>query len=118
MLPSAGPGSHQLIYQGLDDEVNFVPNASYESKLVEARVGEAVELTGGPGDVIFTHPMMVHSGGLNLPAVASRLHQPTVRLACVCDYQRCADRPRFLVVVVMVVAAVVVVQQLQLCCCG
>ena len=47
-----GPGSHQLLYRGLSDEVNFVPNEQYASMLEKAKSEIApVEFLGGVGDV-------------------------------------------------------------------
>ena len=47
-----GPGSHQLLYRGLSDEVNFVPNEQYASMLETAKSEIApVEFLGGVGDV-------------------------------------------------------------------
>ena len=44
-----------------------------------------VEFTGGAGDVVFWHPRMLHSAGVNYSAESGR---PTVRLIIPCDYQR------------------------------
>ena len=47
-----GPGSHQLVYRGLSDEVNFVPNENYTHMLEQAKAQIApVEFLGGVGDV-------------------------------------------------------------------
>ena len=47
-----------------------------------------IELSGKAGDVIFWHPQLMHSGGINCSADHK---QPILRLIVPCDYQR-ADR--------------------------
>lgn len=48
---------------------------------------EPVEFTGQAGDVVFWHPRMLHSAGVNSSAEADN-GAPTVRLVVPCDYQR------------------------------
>ncbi len=79
------PGSHKLLYRGLDDEVNFVPNDQYGPALAAARdTLTPTEFAGDIGDVLFSHPLLVHSGGVN----AGR----NVRMAVIQDFQKI--RPR------------------------
>ncbi len=52
IMCATGPGSHQLLYRGLSDEVNFVPNENYTHMLEQAKTQIApVEFLGGVGDV-------------------------------------------------------------------
>ena len=44
----------------------------------------SVELTGGPGDVVFWHPRILHSAGINHSAEWAR---PLVRAIVPCDFQ-------------------------------
>ena len=67
------------------DQVNFVPNDGYGPALQRAKVTlVATEFAGDIGDVLFTHPLLMHSGGIN----ASHADRPGVRLAVVCDFQK------------------------------
>lgn len=50
-----------------------------------------VEFSGEPGDVIFWHPRLLHSGGTNHSAEWDR---PIIRIIVPCDFQR-ADRRYF-----------------------
>lgn len=47
-----------------------------------------VECVGGAGDVVFWHPRMLHSAGVNHSAEPDARGGPTVRLIVPCDYGR------------------------------
>lgn len=47
-----------------------------------------VECVGGAGDVVFWHPRMLHSAGVNHSAEPNARGGPTVRLIVPCDYGR------------------------------
>ena len=47
-----------------------------------------VECVGGAGDVVFWHPRMLHSAGVNYSAEADAAGEPTVRVIVPCDYGR------------------------------
>lgn len=56
------PGSHRIMYDASDDEINWAPNDRYQPLL--RRVKEEVQpraLTGGCGDVFFWHPRTVRT---------------------------------------------------------
>ena len=74
-------GSHALLYHGLCDEVNYVPNERYVSLLERAKTTiTPIEFCGDVGDVLFAHALLVHSGGIN--------ESPDVRIAVINDFQR------------------------------
>eukprot|EP01043_Picozoa_sp_COSAG02_P086001 COSAG02_NODE_23541_length_715_cov_1.400974_2_plen_90_part_00 len=61
---AAGPGSHRLLYRGLSDEVNFVPNEHYHQLLAQAKEQIApIEFLGGVGDV--QAPLNILSVGIS-----------------------------------------------------
>ena len=44
-----------------------------------------VEFSGSPGDVIFWHPRLIHSGGINFSATDDK---PRIRMVVPCDFQK------------------------------
>ena len=83
------PGSH-LIVHNFSDTVYGPINPNHAEAYAQARDDvlrktTPVELSGQAGDVIFWHPHLMHSGGINRSA--NRDH-PVLRLIVPCDYQR------------------------------
>lgn len=83
------PGSH-LIVHAFSDTVYGPINPDYAEAYAQARDDvlrkvTPVELSGQAGDVIFWHPHLMHSGGINRSA---NLERPVLRLIVPCDYQR------------------------------
>ena len=44
-----------------------------------------VEFCGAPGDVVFWHPRLIHSGGVNFSAIDDK---PRIRMVVPCDFQK------------------------------
>lgn len=85
------PGSHLLLHPHWDTVHGSVMSAARGDGFRKARDAvlrniTPVEFTGSAGDVVFWHPRMLHSAGVNYSADAGR--SPTVRLAIPCDYGR------------------------------
>lgn len=83
------PGSH-LIVHPFGDTVHGPIGPNHAEAYAQARDDvlrntTPLELSGQAGDVIFWHPQLMHSGGINLSA--AREH-PVLRLIVPCDYQR------------------------------
>lgn len=91
--PGAGgftvwPGSHRLLHRywatlqgGVVDQVEAYAQARDDL----LRVSTPVEFHGRPGDVLFWHPRLLHSPGINRSA---EWEKPVVRLIVPCDYQK------------------------------
>ena len=81
------PTSPQRLYTCLETEqrCGFHPNGSYDSEMSSiVRDVQPVEFVGKAGDVLFLHPCMVHSAGIN-----SAMHGGgTLRVATVMEWQR------------------------------
>ena len=81
------PTSPQRLYETLDYEQSygFHPNDRYSQKMRET-IAEIppVEFVGRAGDVIFLHPLMLHSAGINSLAHGSG----KLRVATVMEWQR------------------------------
>ena len=75
------PGSHRHIYYAHDQELNWVPNASFPDAVehVKATI-QPVQMTGDIGDCIFTHHRILHSAGVN--------NGNTIRMGVFTDYQK------------------------------
>lgn len=83
------PGSH-LIVHPFSDTVHGPVGPDHSEAYAQARDDvlrkvTPVELSGQAGDVIFWHPRLMHSGGINRSA---SLERPVLRLIVPCDYQR------------------------------
>ena len=83
------PGSH-LIVHAHTDTIHGPIGPKYAEAYAQdrdeiLRKVTPLELSGKAGDVIFWHPQLMHSGGINRSA--EREH-PVVRLIVPCDYQR------------------------------
>ena len=85
------PGSHLRLHPHWDTVHGSVMSAERGDGFRWARDAvlrdiTPVEITGVAGDVVFWHPRMVHSAGVNYSAESGSA--PTVRLAIPCDYER------------------------------
>ena len=83
------PGSHRLLHPHWDTVQGTSIGEDRVDGFCEARdaaLREIVplEFPGNAGDVVFWHPRLLHSTGMNLSA---RLGRPIVRLIVPCDYQ-------------------------------
>ena len=91
------PTSPQRLYSTLDHEQSwgFHPNETYSQKMTET-IAEVppTEFVGCAGDVLFLHPLMLHSAGIHSAKHGSR--RP--RIATVMEWQRArpADQERVL----------------------
>jgi hypothetical protein len=86
------PGSHHTVHPHCET-VHGAMSQDQTEGYARARDSALNEITpmefpGQAGDVIFWHPRMIHSGGVNRSA---ELDRPALRLIVPCDYQR-ADR--------------------------
>ena len=86
------PGSHRLLHPHWDTahggKMSQIHGEGF--RLARDRVLRDItplECTGQPGDVVFWHPRMLHSAGVNYSAEPD-VGPPSVRLAVPCDYQR------------------------------
>jgi hypothetical protein len=83
------PGSHLLVHPHSDTIQGPIgPDnaAAFALSRDEAlRKTTPIEFTGKAGDVLFWHPKLLHSGGINSSADRD---QPVLRLIVPCDYQR------------------------------
>ena len=94
------PTSPQRLYDCLETEqrCGFHPNERYATEMNEiVRTVQPVEFVGKSGDVLFLHPTMVHSAGIN----SAEHGGGTLRVATVMEWQRAqprdaADNPRTL----------------------
>ena len=95
------PGSHQLLHPHWDTVHGgkMSPQRGEGFRLARDAVLRDItplEFTGQAGDVVFWHPRMLHSAGVNDSAAGE---SPTVRLVVPCDYQRagtsCFDDEEF-----------------------
>jgi ectoine hydroxylase-related dioxygenase (phytanoyl-CoA dioxygenase family) len=80
------PGSHLELWPCVDTEhrCGFCPNARYSPTFGRiVRTVQPVEFVGGIGDVLFLHPLMIHSAGIN----SARRGGGTLRIAAVCEWQ-------------------------------
>jgi hypothetical protein len=83
------PGSH-LIVHPFGDTIHGPISSNHAKAYAQARDDvlrntTPVELSGQAGDVIFWHPQLMHSGGINRSA---NLEHPVLRLIVPCDYQQ------------------------------
>ena len=81
------PTSPQRLYECLDHEQSygFHPNDSYGPSLAKTlEEVPPVEFVGNAGDVLFLHPMMLHSSGIHSAAQGSG----RLRIATVMEWQR------------------------------
>jgi hypothetical protein len=83
------PSSH-LVVHPFGDTIHGPIGPNHAEAYAQARDDvlrntTPVELSGQPGDVIFWHPQLMHSGGINRSA---NLERPVLRLIVPCDYQR------------------------------
>ena len=81
------PTSPQQLWECLDTEHNcgFNPNERYARTFQHILdTVEPVEFVGGVGDVMFLHPAMIHSAGINTVAHGAG----TLRIATVMEWQR------------------------------
>lgn len=84
------PGSHRLLHPHYTTVFGNKRHPDKEGAWAEARneaIGDItpVEFPGKSGDVVFWHPRLIHSPGINLSA---ELGKPAVRYVIPCDYQR------------------------------
>lgn len=83
------PGSHHLIHPHASTIYGPVgqekADAYGQARDKALRDITPIELFGHPGDVIFWHPRLIHSGGINCSAASEK---PVLRLIVPCDYQR------------------------------
>ena len=84
------PGSHHMVHPYCDTTYGgtISPDRADEyAQLRDAAVSDItpMEFPGNAGDVIFWHPRLLHSGGINRSADHDR---PVLRLIVPCDYQR------------------------------
>lgn len=95
------PGSHRLLHPHWDTVHGgkMSPERGEGFRLARDAVLRDIpplEFTGQAGDVVFWHPRMLHSAGVNDSAAGE---SPTVRLVVPCDYQRagtsCFDDEEF-----------------------
>ena len=85
------PGSHLRLHPHWDTVHGSVMSAARGDGFREARDAvlrdiTPVEFSGSAGDVVFWHPRMLHSAGVNYSADPGR--KPIVRLVIPCDYER------------------------------
>ena len=85
------PGSHRVLHPHWDTVHGSIMSAERGEGFRLARDAvlrdiTPVEFSGRAGDVVFWHPRMLHSAGVNYSADAGRV--PSVRLAIPCDYER------------------------------
>lgn len=84
------PGSHLLLHPYYDTVFSSTTNADLTAQFSQARDAALqditpVEFPGNAGDVVFWHPRLIHSSGINHSA---DLGHPAVRFIVPCDYQR------------------------------
>lgn len=84
------PGSHSRLHAHWDTVFGGqISDARREGFRLERdailREVTPVEFTGNAGDVVFWHPRLLHSAGVNQSAESG---EPTVRIIVPCDYQR------------------------------
>lgn len=85
------PGSPQMLYECFETEhqCGFTPNESYQAKFARIiQTVQPVEFVGSAGDVMFMHPAMIHSAGVNSAEHGSG----GPRLATIMEWQ-CARPP-------------------------
>ena len=90
------PGSHRRLHSHWDTvhggAISPEKRQSYRlARDAVLRDTTPVEFTGVAGDVVFWHPRLVHSAGINRSADRG---EPRVRVIVPCDYER-ADRNHF-----------------------
>jgi hypothetical protein len=89
------PGSHLDILRTLPHEqrFGFQPTSAYHAA-VQAAKGSItpVEIIGSPGDVLFFHPALLHSGGVNSAADGNG----QIRISSPQDFQRSRPDKTFL----------------------
>ena len=83
------PGSHRLLHMHWDTCFGGMISADkadgFKASRDEVlRTITPLEFTGAPGDVIFWHPRLLHSGGIICSASSAH---PRVRIIVPCDYQ-------------------------------
>jgi hypothetical protein len=83
------PGSHHIVHAHCD-AVHGPMGSSHANAYAQARdeilrIVTPVEFPGAVGDVVFWHPRLLHSGGINQSAQRER---PVLRLIVPCDYQK------------------------------
>ena len=84
------PGSHRLLHPHWDTVFGSRIGPDRADRYQEARDSALREITplefpGSAGDVVFWHPRLIHSTGVNHSA---ELGRPILRLVVPCDYQR------------------------------
>jgi hypothetical protein len=85
------PGSHQILHPHGDTIHGGIITGSEKSRSFRLardsvlRDIKPLEIFGEPGDVIFWHPRLLHSAGINHSAESD---DPILRLIVPCDYQR------------------------------
>ncbi len=84
------PGSHSrlhpcwdMVHGSIMTEARLAPYAETRDQIL--RDTTPVEFAGRAGDVVFWHPRMLHSAGVNHSA---EMKNPVVRVVIPCDYQR------------------------------
>ena len=87
------PGSHRLLHPHWDTVFGSRIGPDRADRYQEARDSALREITplefpGSAGDVVFWHPRLIHSTGVNHSA---ELGRPLLRLVVPCDYQRDGD---------------------------
>ena len=87
------PGSHRRLHPHWDTVHGGRISAERGEGFRLARDGALrdiapVECTGDAGDVVFWHPRMLHSAGVNCSAEPSAPDGPRVRMVVPCDYGR------------------------------
>lgn len=84
------PGSHLLLHPYYTTVFSSIVNPDLVDEFSQAR-DEAlenitpIECPGNAGDVVFWHPRLIHSSGINL---SSDFGEPAVRFIVPCDFQR------------------------------
>ncbi len=84
------PGSHRLLHSHWDTVFGSGIGPDRQDSFREARDSALREITplefpGSSGDVVFWHPRLIHSTGINHSV---ELGRPILRLVVPCDYQR------------------------------
>lgn len=84
------PGSHRMLHPHWDSTLGSYISSDRADGYNKARDQALkditpIELSGKPGDVIYWHPRLLHSGGINQTA---DLGKPNLRIIVPCDYQK------------------------------
>ena len=84
------PGSHEQLHRFWISRqgAHFEPSVKTEFNAVYRGILQKtvpVEFVGQPGDVVFWHPRLIHSAGVNYSAATA---EPRIRYAIPCDFQK------------------------------